>query len=307
MSRYMLRPHMPLLHDTEGTAVPATLPRIIDGHVHIFPDPIISAVWHWFEKNGWPIRYRLTSQETIEFLFARGILHIVALQYAHKPGIAEMLNSYMVSMCSQYPGKVTGMATVYPGEDNAENILQSAFNAGLAGLKLHAHVQCFDMNSNEMEKLYRCCIQNNRPLVMHVGREPNSDQYDCDVYKLCSSRKLECVLQRFPDLKVCVPHLGLDEFDQYRRLQHRYDNLWLDTTMVLSDYLLPESAIDLSTYRNDRIFYGSDFPNIPYAWDREIKALNSTDLAAEYLERITWKNCVDFFTIPDRSSLTFCE
>lgn len=57
---------------------------------------------------------------------------------------------------------MAGKATVFPGENNAESILQQAFDSGLNGLKLHAHVQCFDMNGEHMNRLYECCQINKR-------------------------------------------------------------------------------------------------------------------------------------------------
>lgn len=60
----------------------------------------------------------------------------------------------MAEQCSAFEGRITGMATVYPGEDDAGNILKEAFDAGFGGLKLHAHVQCYDMNSDTMNPLY---------------------------------------------------------------------------------------------------------------------------------------------------------
>jgi uncharacterized protein len=44
------------------------------------------------------------------------------------------------------------------------------------------------------------------------------------------------VLRDHPRLRLCVPHLGADEFGAYERLVTRYDNLWLDTTMAVADY-----------------------------------------------------------------------
>jgi len=57
---------------------------------------------------------------------------------------------------------------------------------------------------------------------------------------------------------------GFDETMQYRLLIEKYDNLWTDTTMVITDYFPMKETIDLSRYRLDRVMYGSDFPNIPY-------------------------------------------
>jgi len=288
---------MPSFDDPEGSMVPDGLPPVIDAHVHIFPRSILSAIRKWFDENAWHIRYQMTSSEIFEFLLSHGIKHIIALQYAHKPGIARQLNKYMSEKCREYENRVTGMATVFPGEENAEIILQEAFDSGLGGLKLHAHVQCFDMNSEHMNRLYECCRINRKPIVMHIGREPKSTAYGCDPYQLCSAEKLELILKYFPDIKICVPHLGFDEISAYRKLIEKYDNLWLDTTMVITDYFPIEGKITLNDYRSDRIMYGSDFPNIPYAWDRELKELNAADISRESLEKISYKNAADFFSI----------
>jgi predicted TIM-barrel fold metal-dependent hydrolase len=293
----MLHPNMPSIHDREDAQVPVGLPAVIDAHVHIFPRNIFSAVWQWFDRNGWRVRYRLPSSEAIDFLLSHGVCHIVALQYAHKPGIATALNNYMVDKCNEYEGRITGMATVYPGEEDARMIVREAFDSGLGGLKLHAHVQCFDMNGDDMNSLYDCCIEYGRPVVMHVGKEPKSAVYSCDPYEICSAEKLELVLRDFPDLKICVPHLGLGETSSYRRLIEKYDNLWLDTTMAVAQYFPVEDDIDLRGYRPDRVMYGSDFPNIPYAWDRELKILKNAEISVEALAAITSKNAADFFSI----------
>jgi predicted TIM-barrel fold metal-dependent hydrolase len=258
-------------------------------------------VWRWFDDHAWRIRYRMRTRDVFDFLLSRGVRHVVALQYAHKPGIARQLNRYMAERCREHDGRVTGMATVFPGEEDDAGILQEAFDSGLGGLKLHAHVQCFDMVSDAMYGLYACCRQYRKPVVMHVGREPKSPAYNCDPYQLCDADRLEGVVRDFPDLKVCVPHLGFDEVQRYRRLIETYDNLWLDTTMAIADYFPMQEAIDLSLYRPERVMYGSDFPNIPYAWDTELEVLRASGLPADALERILGRNAVEFFGLDENS------
>ncbi|HKI50032.1 MAG TPA: amidohydrolase family protein [Desulfobacteria bacterium] len=291
----MLKPNLPSFNDPEGSTVPSELPDIIDAHVHVFPTHIFSAIRNWFDEHAWHIRYELTTAKVFDFLLARGVRHIIALQYAHKPGIARHLNRYMADKCATYEHQVTGMATVFPGEEDAAEILQEAFDSGLMGLKLHAHVQCFDMNCPDMNELYECCRLNHKPIVMHVGREPRSTAYKVDPYEICSADRVERVLRDFPDLKVCVPHLGFDEIEVYRKMIETYDNLWLDTTMVITDYFPIAGDIDLNHYRLDRVMYGSDFPNIPYAWDRELKRLKALGLSFPALERILNRSATDFF------------
>ena len=176
----MLRSNLPRIDDEEGENVPEGLPIVVDAHVHIFPSNIFSAIWQWFDENAWPIRYRLTTSRVLDYLLSRGVSHVIALQYAHKTGISRMLNRYMVKKCKEFPNKVSGLATVFPGESNVENILKEAFDYGLRGVKLHAHVQCFDMNAKEMDIVYNLCESEKKPIVMHVGREPKSTAYHCD-------------------------------------------------------------------------------------------------------------------------------
>ncbi|MBA4369515.1 MAG: amidohydrolase [Desulfobacterium sp.] len=293
----MLKTPLPAMNDIEGSHVPESFPEVVDAHVHVFPEHIFRAVWKWFDEYGWPVRYRISSEEIVHFLLERGVAHVVALQYAHKPGISVDLNHFMVELCRKFPGKITGMATVFPGEEGAEEILQKAFDDGLSGVKLHSHVQCFDMNSREMDIVYESCSSSHKPMVMHVGREPKSPGYACDPYQICKAEKLEIVLRNFPGLRVCVPHLGADEFLAYKYLIEKYDNLWLDTAMAITDYLPGRNPVSLHDMRTDRILYGSDFPNIPYAWDREVKELGAFFQESEKLKQILGQNAKELFSI----------
>ena len=289
----MLKKPLPAIEDPEGDRVPAFLPPVVDAHVHLFPDNLFAAIWHWFDDFGWPIRYKMTSPEAIRFLLSRGIERIVGLHYAHKPGIAHKLNSYMAKLC-RTNSRLTGLATVMPGEENAGGILEEAFRMGLAGVKLHAHVQCIDVNSPAMHEVYQSCTEFNKPLLIHAGREPSSPGYRCDPHLLCSAEKLERVIKAYPDLRICVPHLGADEFESYQQMLEQHDNLWLDTTMTLARYLPMDFFPDLTELRADRIIFGTDFPNLPYAWDREIRALIAQNLPDAVLERILGKNAMEF-------------
>ncbi|MGC8604072.1 MAG: amidohydrolase family protein [Desulfomonilaceae bacterium] len=278
--------------------LPHRFETVIDAHVHLFPDPIFQAIWRWFDEFAWPIRYKLTSNQIIEFLTSRGIARVLGLHYAHKPGMAHQLNTYMAELCRNHP-QLIGTATVFPGEENAVDILKEAFELGLAGVKLHAHVQYFAVDDAVMREIYESCADYNKPLIMHVGREPKNPKfpYKRDPYETCKADKLERILIDYPGLKICVPHLGADEFDQYRRLLECYDNLWLDTAMVLVDYVPNFGSPKLSDLRADRVMFGTDFPNIPYAWDTEIRQLETRQLPEDFLTGILKRNASEFLSI----------
>jgi len=263
---------LPALHDEEGPRLPVSLPPVVDAHVHLFPDRVFESVWRWFDTHGWPIRYKLKTPDTLDFLFSRGVSKIVALHYSHKPGMARVLNDYVAELAARDP-RIIGLATVLPGEPGARDVLRDAFAKGLKGVKLHCHVQCFAPDAPELHEIYEACVEANVPLVMHAGREPASPAYKCDVYALCGAERVERVLTAHPKLKLCVPHLGADEFDGYTRLLERHDSLWLDTTMIAAGYFPIDVPRRIFEVRPERILYGTDFPNLPYAWDRELRHL----------------------------------
>ncbi|MDI1483865.1 amidohydrolase family protein [Polyangium sp. y55x31] len=283
------RAPLPAANDEEGERLSSSLPEVIDAHVHLFPEPVFEALWRWFDQYGWPIRYKLKAREVVQFLLSRGVSRIVALHYAHKPGMARALNQFVAGLCREEP-RVVGLATVLPGEPGAKEILAEAFAMGLAGVKLHCHVQCFSPDEEALHDVYEACVRANRPLVVHAGREPKSPAYKCDTYEICSADRVERVLAEYPGLSLCVPHLGADEFDAYERLLERYDNLWLDTTMTMAEYFTGDPPVRLLHCRPERVLYGSDFPNVPYAWDREIKRLAALGLREEQLAALVGGN-----------------
>ena len=73
------------------------------------------------------------------------------------------------------------------------------------------------------------------------------------------------------------------------------------TTMMLADYLPMNYSPRLGDMRTDRIMYGTDFPNHPYAWDREIKQLMAADLSEESRIKIFKDNAMQFFDIAEKN------
>lgn len=290
----MLAQRLDGLDDPEGAALDPGLPPVVDAHVHLFPDGVSRALWKWFDAHAWPIRYALYAEQVVHFLVARGVRRIVGLHYAHRPGMARGLNRFVADLARRHP-VVLPLGTVLPGEPEAADVVREAFALGLGGLKLHAHVQCVAIDDPRMEPVLDACARAGRPLVMHAGREPKSPAYACDPHALCSADRVERVLRAWPTLKLCVPHLGSDEYAAYGRLLERHDNLWLDTTMALAGFFPGETPTRLLEVRPERILYGTDFPNLPYAWDREVKRLARVGLRDDVLAGVLGQNALALF------------
>jgi hypothetical protein len=110
---------LPARNDPERERVIEGLPPVVDGHVHVFPDPVFDALWRWFEANAWPIRYKLRAPDTVRFLLDRGVQNIIALHYGHKNGMSRSLNHFVAELAKAEP-RMIPFATVLPGEPDAE-------------------------------------------------------------------------------------------------------------------------------------------------------------------------------------------
>lgn len=287
---------LPGLDDPEGPRLPDGLPPVIDAHVHVFPEPVWPAVHRWFDEHAWPLRYRMCSPAIVDFLLSRGVDHVVALQYAHRPGMARAMNEGMTELCRAEP-RVVGLATAFPGEPEAAEILRGGFAAGLAGMKLHLHVIGMPLEDPSVMALLRVCAEEGKPALVHSGREPNSPAYPADTHTICDAGRVERVLRELPELRLCVPHLGADEFDAHADLLQRFEHLVLDTTMMLAGYFPYPTRWDLVERFPGRVMYGTDFPNIPYAWDRELRAIVTRGYDRELLEALLGGTARRFFGI----------
>jgi predicted TIM-barrel fold metal-dependent hydrolase len=70
--------------------------------------------------------------------------------------------------------------------------------------------------------------------------------------------------------------------------------------MTLAQYLSVGWSPNLSVFRPDRVMYGSDFPNLPYAWDRELRRFSKLDLPGDAPAMILGKNAAEFYGITIR-------
>jgi predicted TIM-barrel fold metal-dependent hydrolase len=282
------------LVEPEGRAVPAGL-EVVDAHVHLFPPALFEAIWRWFDRHAWKIRYRLYAEQVIEFQLSRGVKRLVALHYAHKPGMARELNRFVAEIAAAH-AEVIPLATVFPGEPDAREVLREALGPlGLRGVKIHCHVQKLGADDPRLDEVYAVCRAAGVPVVIHAGREPSSEAYGVDTRSLCAADQIDRVLSRHPSLRLVVPHLGADEFEAYGRLLDQHENLWLDTTMAVAGYFPVAPPAWVFPARADRLLYGTDFPNIPYAWDRELKRIVAAGLAPRPLAALLAGNALALF------------
>jgi len=77
--------------------------KIIDFHVHLFPDKLFDAIWKSFSNDyKWDVMYQLYYGECVSYLNRKNVSPIVYSNYAHKKGVAEGLNQWNMKVLDAY-------------------------------------------------------------------------------------------------------------------------------------------------------------------------------------------------------------
>lgn len=273
---------------------------IIDSHVHVFPDRLFEALKNWFETYAWKFSYDGTAEEFVQAQFDNGIAGSVLMAYAHRPEIARGLNEFTGELLRQFPHTV-GLAAIHPEDENPQDIVKHAFEeCGLCGVKIHCHVITSPPDDPLMMPIYESVIAHDGIINIHAGREPSVDGYGADVRSISGAARVEKVLRRFPDLKMIIPHLGIDETDRFCDFIAEYPNLYLDTAMVLGDFFPIEISREMLIEHADRILFGTDYPHIPFDMEWEVRSILKMDLGENVLRRILFENAAQLFPIQPR-------
>lgn len=275
---------------------------VIDTHVHVFPSDISKAVRHWFQTHAWTFRYAGTAEELIRLQFENGVAGLVLMGYAHRPGVAPTINETIGLLLQQFP-HTAGLAAVHPEDEDSAGIIKRARERfGICGVKMHCHVMRIAPDDPRVFPIYEAVLEFDGVVNIHAGKEPAIEAYGMDVRSICGARRVESVLERYPELKLIVPHLGFDETDRFYALTERFPNLYLDTTMVIGGFFQVEVSREKLIRYADRILYGTDYPHIPYDMETEVRALLDMDPGEEALRKILFENAAGLFPLVPRTT-----
>lgn len=269
---------------------------IVDAHVHLLPDRVLEAIREWFHREtSWTLP-AVTGEEVVDFLAA--LDGAVCFPYAHKPGVARSMNRTVADAVADL-NSVVGLATVHAGDDDIAGVLRDGFDRGLGGVKLHCPVQGFPPDDRRLDPVYELAVDRDLPVVIHASSHPF--YRDAPVV---GPGPTERVLERFPDLRLCVPHLGLFEADAFLDLAARYDGLAFDTAVAVGEAVhdligLRDGEFPLERLRNrsDRVMFGSDYPTYPGSIAyRDMIAATARTFPEDH-EAVFYRNAVDFFDV----------
>jgi hypothetical protein len=273
------------------------IPGLADVHVHFLPPRLLRRVWAYFDEGGpllgrtWPIHYRLPDDaDRVARLRAMNVRVFTALAYAHRPDMAADLNAWTLGFAARTPGCVPS-ATFYP-EPQVTKYVTEALDQGARVFKVHLQVGAFSPADPLLDPVWDLLTQARTPVVIHAGHAPAGTEYT-------GPGPIAALLKRHPDLPLIIAHMGAPDYAEFLDLAVAYERVALDTTMVFTDFFdrlapFPASALPLLKDLGEagKILLGSDFPNIPYPYARQIAGLADLGLGDAWLRAVCWDNAV---------------
>jgi uncharacterized protein len=258
---------------------------IIDIHTHLMPERLSKAVRAYFRAHLWHPRYDAPAEELVKTLLASGVNRFVFMPYAHRGEMSRSLNHWVANAQSAFAPYGIGFGTFHPDDGElVPSLADEAFGKlGLRGAKLHPQVGRFGLDDPRLDPLYERAVAHGALLLIHAGRRPEPNEH-------VGARAFARLMRRFPRLNVIVAHSGADEFDAFFDLCGLYDGVYLDTAMVFNKFLGGPPPIQRVLEFQDRVVYGSDFPNIPYRVESAIQSIFDMRLGRALEEKLLCTN-----------------
>ncbi|MBP1161677.1 putative TIM-barrel fold metal-dependent hydrolase [Rhodococcus sp. PvR044] len=275
------------------------LPGIVDVHTHFMPKNVMDKVWRYFDSAGpltgmeWPIAYRHEEDVRLDRLRSYGVRAFTSMIYPHKPHMAAWLNEWAVEFAARNPDCLH-TSTFYP-EPGAAEYVTAALENGTRVFKSHIQVGDYAPNDPLLDGVWGVLEDAGTPIVIHCGSGPAPGRFT-------GPGPIAELLTRYPRLRLVIAHMGMPEYAEFLELAERHDRVLLDTTMAFTDFindaapLLPADLPRLLDLQ-ERILFGSDFPNIPYPYAHALEAVSRLDLGAAWVSAVCHGNGARLFDL----------
>ncbi|MGB8267356.1 MAG: amidohydrolase family protein [Candidatus Velthaea sp.] len=261
---------------------------MIDVHTHLHPPRLFAAIRRWFaDRSPWPIDHPSEPAEIARVILENGVEEFAFCSYAHKPGIARDLNEWLAQTARDLGPRTHALCTVHLDDASALDDARAALDDGCIGLKIHEDVQRLQIDDTRFMPILALLAEREGFVLVHAGHIPWSDETND------APRRIAGVLDRHPTLRVTVAHLGTPDTRAYFALHATYPHLFTDTTMALvhEDFSPKVGPADLEA-AHGMILYGSDYPNIPYPYERERETIEALGLSTAARRAIFHENAL---------------
>lgn len=234
---------------------------LIDTHVHIYPDEVADKVIGGIEKfYGVKRTHDATLNALLKSMEGGGFDKAVILPIATKPEHVNM-NDWYASL-AQESDKIIPFGGIHP--DNNPGELDRFPVLGLKGLKIQPNALRVFPTDERLMPFYEKAIELDLIVIFHAGDEESGFKGEYS-----HPKDFVPVLERYPEMKTILSHLGGFRTWDSLDLVLGYPNVWYDTAHIPGN--LPDGEIRKLTDRIgiDKVIFGSDYPFADHAVELE--------------------------------------
>ena len=236
--------------------------KVIDAHVHIFPEKIAQAAvlaTGKFYANAHNEQLLapavLTNgQGTPEDLLAEearaGIDRAVVFSTATTARQVESINNFIARECAAHP-EFIGVGTMHINYPDFESEVRRIRELGLVGIKVHPDIQQFLLDDDRLLPLYDCMRAAGLFLIAHMG------DYR---YNYSTPWRMARLAKLFPEMRFIGAHFG--GWSQWAEAREclALPNVYMDTSSTLGFDGWDAARKAFETFDPTHIFFGSDYP-----------------------------------------------
>lgn len=173
-------------------------------------------------------------------------------------------------------------------EPGAGDTVGEAIGAGARVFKVHIQVGAFSPLDPLLDDAWLALEEAQLPVVIHCGSGPHGGEFT-------GPRLIGELLRRHPRLVLVIAHAGMPEYAEFVELVRAHPNVYLDTTMVGTDYMqsvapIPERVLADWKTLGDRMVLGSDFPNIPHSYAHQLAVIAGWGMGDGWMRAVLWEN-----------------
>lgn len=278
---------------------------VIDTHIHPALFAPICGDAARFEKRCDEMNYHLMKPSPLPLLkkqYALADIRKAVLlpeDCSAETGTPAISNDEIAALVALDPDFFLGMASVDPRRSDAGEELERAFTVlGLRGLAVNTARLKMYPGDPRLLPLYDLCRKHGRPVVFHAGLclERNA------LAKYARPVEFEEVAAAYPEVNICLTHMGWPWVQETAALLLKYPNLYAGTALMNFDgpYQIFRKVFreDMGEYWLEhniahQVMFGSGSPRIRPV--RAKRGLDSIGMDEETQERVYWRNAAKFF------------
>ncbi len=219
----------------------------------------------------------------------------VLLSAWHRPGQSLISNDTVAAIVQQFPDRFVGVAAVDLEKpvQAVHELRRAVCDLGFKALRVVPWLWNRPPNDKFYFPLYVACIELDVPFctqVGHTGPLMPSETGRPVPY-------LDEVALTFPELRIVAGHIGHPWTDEMIGVAWKHANVYIDTSAYLPRYYPPQLLHYLKTYGQDKVLFGTNFPQL--SWAKCVEQVHALDLPAPVQAKFLCENTRRVFHLSD--------